>query len=267
VVVLKAGRHEVPAGDLPTPDDVFDTALKRAGTVRVHSYAQLFAAARMLAVGRIPRGNRLAIVTNGRGPGLRAADCAADNGVQLAEFSATTRASLAALLPANVKPANPVDVCGEGSPERFGAAVRAVLDDGATDAVLALHVAVPAAPPTDAARAVADAAKDAGKPVLAAWLGALDRPEARGALEAAGIPDFFTPENAVEAFSFLAAYRRNQEWLLEVPPPQPELAAPDIETATAVRKRAIADRRVPASEETARSTTNVTVDARCGAVI
>ena len=243
VVVLKAGRHETAAGDAPTPDDVFDTALKRAGTVRVHSYTQLFAAARMLAAGRVPRGNRLAIVTNGRGPGLLAADCAADNGVQLAEFGAATRAALAALLPANVKPANPVDVCGEGSPERFGAAVRAVLDDVATDAVLALHVAVPAAPPTDTARAVAGAAKGAGKPVLAAWLGALERPEARAALEAGGIPDFFTPENAVEAFSFLAAYRRNQEWLLEVPPPQPELAAPDLDAATEVRKRAIADGR------------------------
>ena len=243
VVVLKAGRHEAGAGDAPTPDDVFDTALKRAGTVRVHSYAQLFAAARMLAAGRVPRGNRLAIVTNGRGPGLLAADCAADNEVELAEFSDSTRAALAALLPANVKPTNPVDVCGEGSPERFGAAVRAVLDDVATDAVLALHVAVPAAPPTDTARAVADAAKGAGKPVLAAWLGALDRPEARAALEAAGIPDFFTPENAVEAFSFLAAYRRNQEWLLEVPPPQPEVAAPDLDTATRIRKRAVADDR------------------------
>src|SRR5262249_26593987 len=190
--------------------------------------------------GRIPRGNRLAIVTNGRGPGLLAADCAADNGVQLAAFSDPARAALAALLPANVKPSNPVDVCGEGSPERVGAAVRAVLDDPMTDAGLALPVAVRAAPPTDTARAVAEGAKGAAKPVLAAWLGAVDRPEVRAALEAAGIPDFFTPENAVEAFSFLTAYRRNQEWLLEVPPPQPELAAPDFKAPTRVREQAIA---------------------------
>jgi acetyltransferase len=75
---------------------------------------------------------------------------------------------------------------------------------------------------TDAARAVASVARGASKPVLGAWLGAIERRNVRNALEAGGIPDFYTPENAVDAFSFLAAYRRNQAWLLEVPPPQPE---------------------------------------------
>ena len=118
---------------------------------------------------------------------------------------------------------DPVDVETEATPSQFATAVRAVLDDSGVDGVLALHVAVPAAPPTDTARAVAAAAHDAGKPLLAAWLGAVDRPEARAALEAGGAVSFFTPEGAVEAFSFMAAYRRNQEWLLEVPPPQPEM--------------------------------------------
>ena len=79
VVVLKAGRSRERAR---TPrwraahaaDAVFDAALKRSGTVRVRSYTQLFAAARILAMGKIPRGDRLAIVSNGRGPGLLAAD-------------------------------------------------------------------------------------------------------------------------------------------------------------------------------------------------
>jgi acetyltransferase len=243
VVVLKAGRYGAADGDVPAPDQVFDAALKRAGTVRVHSYTQLFAAARLLATGRIPRGNRLAIVTNGRGPGLLAADCARDLGVPLARFSDATRTRLAPLLPTNVKPVNPVDVSGEALPERFGAAVAAVLDDATTDGVLALHVTVPAAPSTDTARAVAAAAKNAGKPVLAAWLGSVDQPETRAALETSGIADFFTPENAVQAFSFLASYRRNQEWLLEAPPSQLEIAAPDLASAARVRVQAIAARR------------------------
>ena len=103
-----AGRHEVPAerdSVRPLMTRRTDTALKRAGTVRVHLYAQLFAAARMLAVGRIPRGNRLlAIVTNGRGPGLLCrATAQPTNGVQLQPLnsSATTPGQPArALLPA-----------------------------------------------------------------------------------------------------------------------------------------------------------------------
>lgn len=244
VVVLKAGRYPttMSAGDIE-PDRVFEAALKRAGTVRVHTYAQLFASARVLASGRIPRSNRLAIVTNGRGPGLLAMDRAAETGVVLADLSATTRASLAALLPREADPGNPVDVRGEATPERIGAAVSAVLADAGVDAVLALHVPVPAAPPVATAEAVAAAARTAGKPVLAAWLGVIEQPAARVALESGGIANFFTPEIAVDAFASVAAYRRNQEWLLEVPPPLPALSAPDMAAAERVRGRAVTGNR------------------------
>lgn len=241
VIVLKAGRHAggSSAGDVD-PDSVFEAALKRAGSVRVHTYAELFASARILASGRIPRGNRLAIVTNGRGPGLLASDRAAETRVALPEFGAATRAALLPLLPPEDHPGNPLDVRGEASPERFGAAVGAVLADADVDAVLALHVSVPAAPPIATAVAVAAAARGADKPVLAAWLGVVEQPEARAALEAGGIANFFTPEIAVDAFSSVAAYRRNQEWLLEVPPPLPALSAPDLVAAERVRRRAMA---------------------------
>jgi acetyltransferase len=244
VIVLKAGRHpaSIGAGDIE-PDRVFEAALKRAGTVRVHTYAQLFASARILASGRIPRRNRLAIVTNGRGPGLLAIDRAAETGVVLADLSAATRSALLALLPPEADPGNPVDVRGEATPARFGAAVNAVLADPGVDAVLALHVPVPAAPPVATAEAVASAARTADKPVLAAWLGVIDQPEARVALESGGIANFFTPEIAIDAFASVAAYRRNQEWLLEVPPPLPALSAPDLAAAERVRAQALAASR------------------------
>jgi acetyltransferase len=239
VIVLKAGRHlaRVAAGDIE-PDRVFDAALKRAGTVRVHTYAQLFASARVLASGRIPRSNRLGIVTNGRGPGLLAVDRAAEAGVVLADLSAATRAAVAALLPPEADPGNPVDVRGEATPDRFGQTVQAMLADPDVDAVLAVHVPVPAAPPVATAEAVAAAAHTSRKPVLAAWLGVIDQPEARTALEAGGIANFFTPEIAVDAFGSVAAYRLNQEWLLEVPPPLPALSAPDLAAAEALRNQA-----------------------------
>jgi hypothetical protein len=85
---------------------------------------------------------------------------------------------------------------------------------------------------------VATVARSATKPVLAAWLGALDHREVRDALEAGGVPDFYTPEHAVEAFSYLAAYRRNQRWLLEVPAPQPEPEPPDTLLAERIREEA-----------------------------
>ncbi len=239
VVVLKAGRGEAMAAPrAPSEDLVFDAALRRAGTVRVHNYTQLFAATRVLAEGRLPRGNRLAILTNGRGPGLLAADRAVDAGVALASFTRETKAALLRLLPPGSRLENPVDLRGEAPPERFASALRVVLADGNVDAALVMHVATPAAPPTDTARAVARAAGGVSKPLFAAWLGAVARPEAGAALEAGGLANFYTPENAVEAFSFLVAYRRNQQWLLEAPPPQANMARPDIAAAERVHVRA-----------------------------
>ena len=241
VVVLRAGRSKergTVEPDAPQPDAVFDAAMKRAGTVRAMTYTQLFAAARILAMGRIPRSDHLAIVTNGHGPGTLAADTAADRGVPLAVLAPETEAALKAVLPAHLPCSNPVNVRGDSPPERFAAAVAAALGDANVDAVLALHVDRPLTGATDTARAVAAVARGASKPVLAAWLGAIERRNVRAALEAGGIPDFYTPENAVEAFSFLAAYRRNQAWLLEVPPPQPEPQPLDNAMAERLRDEA-----------------------------
>lgn len=249
VVLLKAGRS-VEAGSPggPSPDAVFDAAMRRAGSVRVRTYTQLFAAARLLASGRIPQGDRIAVVANGRGPALLAADSARDAGIPLAAFEPQTLAALDALLPDESDRGNPVDVRGDAPPERFAAAVGAVVSDANTDGVIALHVPRPVDPPTDAARAVAAVARGSRKPVLAAWLGAIDRREARDALEAGGIANFYTPENAVEAFSFLASYRRHQELLLEVPPPTPDPEPVDLAVAERLRDSLDDRKALPASE-------------------
>src|SRR4029078_8628759 len=81
-------------GALMGSDAVFDAALRRCGTVRVKTYTQLFAAARLLASGVRHSGERLAIITNGAGPGVMAADCATENGVVLAQLSKETIAAL-----------------------------------------------------------------------------------------------------------------------------------------------------------------------------
>jgi acetyltransferase len=79
--------------------------------------------------------------------------------------------------------------------------------------------------------------RDLDKPVLGAWLGALDRRDVQAALEQGGVVNFYTPENAVTAFSFLAAYRRNQATLLEAPALQPEPEPLDPERAERLRAR------------------------------
>jgi acetyltransferase len=267
VIVLKAGRSLEPPRDIPT-DRVFDAALARAGAVRVHNYTALFAAARILASGRIPRHDRLAIVSNGRGPALLAADRVMTGDVTLAALAPATVRTLAAQLPEGCALANPVDVRGDATPARLADAVQAVLDDPGVDAVVALHVPRPAMPAVEAAQALAGFAERARKPLLGAWLGALDRADVHAALEAAGIVNFYTPENAVDAFSFLAAYRRSQELLLEVPELQPEPEPLDLAAAEALRAQLLReDGRAPTAAETRRLLAAFGIElARCAAV-
>ena len=261
VVVLKVGRYASGSkaasshtGALVGADGVFDAALRRAGSVRVKTYTQLFAAARALAAPRFPSGERLAILTNGGGPGVVAADCAAENGVPLATLSQATLELLNEALPPQWSRGNPIDIIGDAPAERFGAATRAVLADPAVDALLAMYSPVAVTEPQDAARAVAEAARGSRKPVLAAWLGDLGPGASRAFLEGQGIANFYTPENAVEAFSFLCAYRRNQAQLLEVPVARaPEEAPFDLARAHAIRDAALAQNRTLLTEHEAKA--------------
>jgi acetyltransferase len=262
VVVLKVGRYASGSkaasshtGALVGNDAVFDAALRRGGSVRVKTYTQLFAAARMLSASRLPRGERLAIVTNGGGPGVMAADSAAENAVSLATLSPQTVEMLNDKLPPQWSHGNPIDIIGDAPPQRFFDATAAALADPNVDAVLAMYSPVAVTEPADAARAVASAAKNSGKAVLAAWLGDINPNESRIYLEAQGIPNFYTPENAVEAFSFVSAYRRNQAQLLEVPSATASSVERkiDLSTAQSIRDLALSQGRELLAESEAKS--------------
>ena len=263
VVALKVGRYASGSraaashtGALVGSNAVFEAALRRAGTVRVKTYTQLFAAARVLATERFPEGERLAILTNGGGPGVMAADSAAENGVPLAQLSYSTVSLLNAKLPPQWSRGNPIDIIGDAPPERYAAAAAAALADPNVDALLVLYSPVAVTAPEDAASAVAGAVRGSRKPVLAAWLGDINPTASRAFLESHGIPNFYTPENAVEAFSFLCAYRRNQSQLMQVPAAavdDAEEPRPDIEAALALRNRAIAERRTILTEHEAKA--------------
>jgi len=106
VVVLKAGRKlagneaaQTHSAATVGSDDVFDAALRRAGAVRVRSFVELFSAAKCLASRYRPVGTRLAIVTNGGGPGVLAADWVNEIGLKLGKLSGATVAALKPMLP------------------------------------------------------------------------------------------------------------------------------------------------------------------------
>jgi acetyltransferase len=123
---MAAATH---SGMAAVSDTVFDAAVRRAGVVRVQNVGQLFYAAKALASKFRPLGNRLAIITNGGGPGAMAADRAGDLGIPLAELTNETMAVLNKAMPTNWSHANPIDIGGDATPERYRDAIMAVTHD------------------------------------------------------------------------------------------------------------------------------------------
>jgi len=251
VIVVKSGRSEhgnraavSHTGALIGGDEVFDAAIKRAGAVRVATVSQLIAAAHTLASGTRVEGSRLAILTNGGGPGVMAADRAADLQVPLAELSPLTLEKLGAVMPSHWSHANPVDILGDASSDRYGVAARILLADENVDGLLVLLTPQGMTDPGSCADEIIAATGESRKPVLACWLGAKLVRDGRDRFTAAGIPTFPSPEAGVEAFGYLAAYRRNQNAMLQAPPPLSKNKAPDIEGARLIIKNAISERRL-----------------------
>ncbi len=249
VVVLKVGRHMTGlkaamshTGALVGDDAVFDMALRRAGAIRVQAFNQTFAAAEALASGRMPRGvpgNRLAILTNGGGPGVLGADATADNDVELARLSPETLEVLNGALPETWSHGNPVDIIGDAGTERFKVAMQSLLADPLNDGVLLLFCPTIALGAEETAQALLPLIKDSEKTVVTAWLGDADAGKGRAVMKAAGIPALTSPERGVESFSYLSRFVRNRQLRLQNPAPHVDEFEQDVAGARRIVERAL----------------------------
>ena len=246
VIVVKAGRSSKGAqaaashtGALAGSDLVFDAAIRRAGMLRVDTLQQLFVAAETLARfdGDLDRG--LTVMTNGGGAGVLAADAAAQAGVELHGLGRALVERLDARLTSQWSRGNPIDIIGDAPAERYVQTLDALLADNDTGAILFMHAPTAIVPSVDIARACLPLAREARHRLLSCWLGDGAVVQARELFEQAGIADFETPEEAVQACAMLASYRHNQLMLREAPSSS-AIGAPDKAGARAIVASALA---------------------------
>jgi acetyltransferase len=250
VIVVKAGRAPEGAraaashtGALAGSDAVFDAAVRRAGMLRVDTLEALFDAAETLAHVKAWRGERLAMLTNGGGVGVLAADALAVGRGRLAELSPATLQALNACLPGNWPRANPVDIIGDAPAQRYVDALRVLLGAPEVDGVLFMHAPTAIVPSGDIAAACLPIVQQAGKPVLACWVGGDAVAAGRRIFSEAGIATYNTPERAVAGWLQRMNYARNQEALLQLPSATLEDFRPDRPAAEAVLQEALREGR------------------------
>jgi len=252
VVIMKAGRQDPVdamrpgashSDGLTGNDRVFEAAIARAGAVRAETTMELLAAARLLALRKRPAGPRLAILANGAGPGVIAADAVSRQQLELAALSPATVAAFDATLPVYGSHVNPVNLMADAGTARIETALRTALADPGVDAALMIFVPQTVTPSTDAAAAIIAAATGQAKPVAAVIAGGASAHAGQQLLDAAGIPHFLTPENAVDALALLESFARNQQKLRQAPVAIDEGFAPDVAAAEAMYRQVLADGR------------------------
>jgi acetyltransferase len=252
VIAVKAGRGaaDVPAamahlGALLDPDAVYDTALRRAGILRVNDVQGLFDVVATLTMMRPFPGDRLAIVTNSRSIGTLAVAALREQVGRVARLSPETVQRLLPLLPGTASPETPVDIGDAAPAHRYAAVFEALCTDPDVGALLVLNCPTALACRTAAAQAIIAAVAQQRtrgwrRGLFTCWLGEHTAGAARQALTAKGIPTYPTPEEAVRAFTQMVRHQRNQELLMQTPPSMPDTCTPETAQALHVVETALA---------------------------
>jgi acetyltransferase len=212
VVVLKSGVTQAGqkaasshTGSLAGADMAYGAAFSRAGVIRANHFEDLIDFCTAFEMQPLPKGPRVAIVTNAGGPGAMAADAVEQAGLIVANLKRETADELKSQLPAAASVGNPIDVLGDADPERYALAVKAAQDDPDVDAVVVILTPQAMTKPAETAMAVAENVKGE-KPVFAVFMGGTDVLPGREKLVANHLPDFSSPERAVYALKAMVDY-------------------------------------------------------------
>jgi len=216
ILVLKSGRSAAGAkavsshtGSLAGNDAVYQALLMQSGIQRVDSIAELFDYAALYCNQPMPRGNRLAIITNAGGPGIMATDAAERYGLTLATIADATKDALREQLPAAASLRNPVDVIGDAKHDRYEAACKEVFKDAGVDMGLVILTPQSMTDIDEIGEIIPQVAKDLNIPIVASFMGAEMVTKGVQSLRDGGVPNYSFPEDAVRALG--AAYALSEQ--------------------------------------------------------
>lgn len=214
VIILKSGTSQAGAqaasshtGALAGSDLAYDVAFRQCGVIRAHSMTELFDLAVAFARAPVPRGNRVAIVTNSGGPGIIATDNVENAGLAMARFTKETIEELREKLPAEAGLYNPVDVLGDARADRYRLALQKVCADPNVDSVVVLMCPAGVTQPVETTEAILEMRETfPDKPIFAAYMGGASLAEGAGMLVRAGVPCYTFPEPAIASIRGLVRY-------------------------------------------------------------
>ncbi len=247
VIGLKSGTTEAGTkassshtGALAGSDPSYTALFRQARVLRARTLRELLDSVAVFSENKVPRGNRIAIITNAGGPGVLATDEAIRSGLTLAEISPAAVATLREHLPAAASALNPIDLLGDAKGDRYRIALDTIMREDGVDMILVIVTPQTMTEAFVTAQAIADAKKASGKPIAAVFAGEHLLSTGIDFLRRSGVSVFSYPEEAVQALGSLAkvALWRGQSFS-----PKREFTDIDPDRARTVIAKAYAEER------------------------
>ena len=221
IIVIKSGNTDAGAravsshtGTLAGSNKAYEAAFKQAGIIRADTIKELFDYAKAFSYQPLPKGKKVAIITNAGGPGIMATDACENNGIQLSSFSTETIDKLKSFLPEAANLYNPVDVLGDALSDRYKKALEVIIHDNNVDAVVVLLTPQAMTEDLETARAIFDVMDKSEKKitVMTSFMGGDEVKKGIIYLTKKRIPNFEIPESAVSTLKVMMDYN---DWRAE----------------------------------------------------
>ncbi|MFA4935763.1 MAG: CoA-binding protein [Candidatus Methanoperedens sp.] len=220
IIAIKTGRSKRGAkavfshtGSIAGSDDVYSAAFRQAGILRVDTINEVFDAALAFSCQPLPKGNNVAILSNGGGASIVATDECERHGINIVDLAEETKEKIKKVIPEFASASNPVDTAGTTSFTIYNEAIKALLRDKNVDALIVIYVHTQMSNAMPPAEAVVEIKRKCPKPVIACWMGGAGTEEGVEILKSGCLPNYSVPERAVKA---LAALIRHREFLEKV---------------------------------------------------
>ncbi len=246
VLALKAGRSAAGAsaasshtGSLAGADKAANALLAQSGVIREYSLKNLFATAKVFANCPIPKGDRVAIITNSGGPGIMATDAVCEYGMQMAQITDATKEKLRSFLPSAASVKNPIDMIASAPIEHYKETLKTVIADENVDMIMVIYLPFLGLKDIDVAKAVMEIkAQYPEKPVIGVFMTKSDFFTALSDLDV-NMPFFMYAEEAADGFNRLNQQRK---WM-ERPEGQIPVYDVDRERAKQIIKQSLSEGR------------------------
>ena len=218
ILALKAGRSAAGAsaasshtGSLAGADKAANALLNQSGVIREYSLKNLFSTAKVFANCPVPKGDRVAIITNSGGPGIMATDAVCEYGMQMAKITDATKDKLRSFLPSAASVKNPIDMIASAPIEHYKQTLETVIADENVDMIMVIYLPFLGLKDIDVAKAVMEIkAQHPEKPVIGVFM---TKSEFFTALSDMNVnmPFFMYAEEAADGFNRLNQQRKWME--------------------------------------------------------